>query len=117
MQIPLPEFHDLHRDGRDVDKAGEAEMIGYPEIEQQWLLGNATSMSAKQWETAFRWCAEKFGREWLQPTRPGKLVADAYVVAAVWDAGSRAESLRGADMLIRKLGTSISDVDWSVLAE
>jgi hypothetical protein len=38
-------------------------------------------------------------------------------VAAVWDAGSRAESLRGADKLIRKLGTNISDVDWPTLAE
>ncbi len=92
-------------------------MFGYPEIEEQWLLGNATPMSAQQWETAFRWCAEKFGREWLQPTHPGRLVTDAYVVAAVWDAGSRAESLRGADTLIRKLGRGISDVDWPTLAE
>ncbi|TMD66883.1 MAG: hypothetical protein E6I91_08310 [Chloroflexi bacterium] len=92
-------------------------MIGYPEIEEQWLLGNDTPMSAQQWETAFCWCAEKFGREWLQPTHPGRLVTDSYVVAAAWDAGSRAEPLRGADRLIRKLGTNISDVDWAVLAE
>jgi hypothetical protein len=92
-------------------------VFGYPEIEEQWLLGNATPMSAQQWETAFRWCAEKFGREWLQPTHPGRLVTDAYVVAAIWDAGSRAESLRGADRLIGKLGTNISDVDWPTLAE
>jgi len=74
-------------------------------------------MSAQQWETAFRWCAEKFGREWLQPTRPETLVTDAYVVAAIWNAGSRAESLRGADKLMQKLGTSISDVAWPILAE
>lgn len=92
-------------------------MIGYPEIEEQWLLGNATPMSAQQWETAFRWCAEKFGREWLQPTHPGTLVTDAYAIAAIWDAGSRAESLLGADLVIEKLGTSISDVDWGALAE
>src|SRR5713101_1106914 len=77
----------------------------------------ATPMSAQQWETAFRWCAEKFGREWLQPTRPETLVTDAYVVAAIWNAGSRAESLRGADKLMQKLGTSISDVAWPILAE
>ncbi len=92
-------------------------MIGYPEIEEQWLLGNATPMSAQQWETAFRWCEEKFGREWLQLTHPGRFVPDAYVVAAVWDAGSRAGSLRGADTLIRKLGRGIADVDWPTLAE
>ncbi len=44
-------------------------------------------------------------------------MTDAYVVAAIWDAGSRAESLRGADRLIGKLGTNISDVDWPTLAE
>jgi hypothetical protein len=92
-------------------------VFGYPEIGEQWLLGNATPMSAQQWETAFRWCAEKFGREWLQPTRPGTLVTDAYVIAAIWDAGIRAESLRGADLVIRKLGTNISDIDWGALAE
>jgi len=92
-------------------------MIGYPEIEEQWLLGNATPMSAQQWETAFRWCEEKFGRTWLQSTRPGTFVADAYVIAAVWLVGSRAESLRGADLVIQKLGKSISDVDWPTLAE
>jgi len=92
-------------------------VFGYPEIEERWLLGNATPMSAQQWETAFRWCAEKFGREWLQPTRPGTLVSDAYVAAAIWNAGSRAGSLPGADKLIQKLGTSISDVDWPILAE
>src|SRR5437763_1687966 len=31
---------------RDVNKARGAEMIGYPEIEEQWLLGNDTPMSA-----------------------------------------------------------------------
>jgi hypothetical protein len=92
-------------------------VFGYPEIEERWLLGNATPMSAQQWETAFRWCAEKFGREWLQPTHPGTLVTDAYAIAAIWDAGVRAESLLGADLVIGKLGTSISDVDWGALAE
>jgi hypothetical protein len=87
-------------------------MIGYPEIEEQWLLGNTTPMSAQQWETAFRWCTEKFGREWLQRTHPVRSVTDAYVVA-----GSRAESLRGADLVIRKLGRRISDVDLPTLAE
>src|SRR6266436_2283597 len=86
-------------EGRDVDKARGVEMISYPEIEERWLLGNATPMSAQQWETAFRWCVEKFGREWLQPTHPGTLVADAYVIAAVWYAGSRAESTHGVDLV------------------
>ncbi len=66
-----------------LTKTEEQTVFGYPEIEERWLLGNATPMSAQQWETAFRWCAEKFGREWLQPTRPGTLVSDAYVVAAI----------------------------------
>ena len=86
-------------------------MFGYPEIEERWLLGNATPMSASQWEAAFHWCAEKFGRKWLQPTRPETLVIDAYAIAAICDAGSRAESLRGADLVIGKLGTSGSNVD------
>lgn len=92
-------------------------MISYPEIEEYWLLGNATPMSAQQWETAFRWCAEKLGRQWFKSTRPGTLVTDAYTIAAIWDAAIRAESLPGADVIIGKLGTSISDVDWGALAE
>ncbi len=89
----------------------------FRDIHIDWLLRNRSPVSSEHWEAAFNWCEATFGGAWLARSGGGRSIVDPYVVFAIYYAAQRGASVEGIDRLIRKIGTNVQSIDWSVLTE